>query len=55
MRVMRERVRGRSLRTIAAARNDDGVPQHSGGKAWYASTVAGVLRSHELDAPILQR
>ncbi len=49
-RVMRERGQGRSLRSIAAALNDEGVRNTQGGKAWYASTVASVLRSAELDA-----
>jgi DNA invertase Pin-like site-specific DNA recombinase len=42
-RIKRLRARGLSLRAIAAALNDAGVPTAQGGKQWYAATVRGVL------------
>jgi DNA invertase Pin-like site-specific DNA recombinase len=49
-RILSARRAGATLRAIAEALNDDGVPTVNGGRSWYASTVAGVLRSHDLDA-----
>ncbi len=49
-RVRKERAAGRSLRAIADALNEDALLPSQGGKRWYASTVASVLRSVELDA-----
>lgn len=43
-RIVRERAEGRSLPAIAKGLNADGVPTAQGGKAWYPSTVAAVLR-----------
>lgn len=39
---------GDSLRKIAAALNDDGVPTAQGGSRWYASTVKAVLDSRPI-------
>jgi DNA invertase Pin-like site-specific DNA recombinase len=44
-RIMAERNEKRTLRTIANALNDDGVPTAHGGKRWYPSTVRQVLAS----------
>ncbi len=49
-RVRLERAQGKSLRAIAAGLNQDLTPSAQGGKKWYASTVAAVLRSGELDS-----
>ena len=38
---------GATYRAIAQALNDQHVPTGHGGRAWYASTVRGVLASHE--------
>jgi DNA invertase Pin-like site-specific DNA recombinase len=40
--IVRERRRGRSLRTIADALNADQVPTGHGGKKWYPATVRAV-------------
>lgn len=45
-RIIAERQEKRTLRTIAAALNDDGVPTAHGGRRWYPSTVRQVLASH---------
>jgi DNA invertase Pin-like site-specific DNA recombinase len=42
-RIQRQRARGDSLRKIAAALNEDGVPTAQGGVRWYAGTVRHVL------------
>jgi DNA invertase Pin-like site-specific DNA recombinase len=42
-RIQRLRARGLSLRAIAQALNEAGVPTAQGGKQWYAATVRGVL------------
>lgn len=44
-RIFAERNEKRTLRTIAAALNDDGVPTARGGKLWYPSTVRQGLAS----------
>ena len=44
-RIVAERAAGRSLQAIADALNSDGVATAQGGSRWYASTVAGVVRS----------
>ena len=44
-RVVAEDASGRSLRAIADALTDEGVPTGHGGRRWYASTVRAVLRS----------
>jgi DNA invertase Pin-like site-specific DNA recombinase len=49
-RVMTDRATGLSLRAIADRLNVEQVPTAQGGARWYASTVANVLRSQELDA-----
>ncbi len=43
-RIVRERAEGKSLPAIAKGLNADGVPTAQGGRAWYPSTVAAVLR-----------
>lgn len=48
-RVVSERDDGRTLRRIADELNADAVPTAQGGRRWWPSTVAGVLRSVELD------
>lgn len=48
-RVVREKEAGGSLAGIARALTSAGVPTAQGGKRWYASTVAAVLRSAALD------
>lgn len=48
-RVVAERGAGRSLQSIADALTSDGVATAQGGARWYPSTVASVLRSHDLD------
>lgn len=49
-RVVEMRAAGMSTPAIARTLNAEGVPTARGGVAWYASTVAAVLRSAELDA-----
>jgi len=44
-RIRQARERGQSLRRIADALNDDGVPTSQSGARWYASTVKSVLDS----------
>jgi DNA invertase Pin-like site-specific DNA recombinase len=44
-RVVTERSAGRSLRAIADGLVADGVPTGQGGRSWYPSSVAAVLRS----------
>ena len=44
-RIAAERVAGRSLAAIAAGLNEDGVATGQGGRKWYPSTVAALLRS----------
>lgn len=44
-RIVRMRKRGQTLRAIADALNDEGVPTAQGGAKWYASTVQKVLRA----------
>jgi len=46
--ILRQRWLGRSLQSIADTLTAQGVPTARGGR-WHASTVAGVLRSWELD------
>ncbi len=48
-RVRREREQGASLRVIADGLNRDRITGSQGGKQWYASTVASILRSAALD------
>ncbi|NEK59903.1 recombinase family protein [Geodermatophilus sabuli] len=48
-RIMADRADGYSLTAIANALNSDGVPTARGGRCWFPSTVAGVLRSVALD------
>ena len=48
-RVEFNRNAGWTLRRIADNLNDDDVPTTQGGAQWWPSTVAGVLRSAELD------
>jgi DNA invertase Pin-like site-specific DNA recombinase len=45
-RIVAEREEKRTLRIIADALNDEGVPTAHGGKRWYPSTVRQVLTSH---------
>jgi len=47
--VVRAKEAGGSLAGIARALTSEGVPTAQGGKRWYASTVAAVLRSAALD------
>ena len=47
-RIAADHAAGRSLNGIATALNNEGVPTAKGGK-WYASTVAHVVRSVEID------
>jgi DNA invertase Pin-like site-specific DNA recombinase len=49
VRVELNRNAGWTLRAIADDLNDEGVPTSQGGAQWWPSTVAGVLRSAELD------
>lgn len=49
-RVLRDRAAGMTMAAIAASLNADGVETARGGKAWYPSTVKGVLVSADLDA-----
>ncbi len=49
-RIYAERAAGASLRSIAERLNSDAVPNAQGGRQWYASTVASVLRSAALDS-----
>ncbi len=49
-RVRRQRLDGLSLRAIADGLNEDAVTNAQGGKKWYASSVAALLRSCALDA-----
>jgi transposase len=44
-RILNDRRRGASLRTIAAELTADGVPTARGGQRWWASTVRSVLES----------
>jgi len=48
-RIESERTAGLSLRAIADRLNAERVPTAQGGVRWYASTVANVLRSLDLD------
>lgn len=48
-RIVDAKTAGQSLSAIARALNDDEVPTAQGGKKWYASTVASVLRTSTLD------
>lgn len=50
MRVQQERSDGFSLRAIAERLNAENIPRPQGGKRWYASSVAALVRSGELDA-----
>ena len=49
VRVELNRNAGRTLQDIADDLNNEGVPTSHGGSQWWPSTVAGVLRSAELD------
>lgn len=49
-RIAEERRQGASLPEIARRLTAEGVPTAQGGARWHPSTVAGVLRSLELDA-----
>lgn len=49
-RICQERAQGGSLRAIAAGLTADAVPTAKGGLVWQVSTVAGVLKSVDLDA-----
>lgn len=46
-RIQREHAAGVSLGAIARGLNADAIPTGQGGKAWYASTVAAVLKRTE--------
>lgn len=48
-RIRSERARGGTLSAIAGGLTGDGVATAQGGKRWYPSTVAAVLRSIERD------
>ena len=48
-RIGRMRAKGATLRSIATRLNAEGVPTAHGGSRWHAETVAGVLRSLDLD------
>lgn len=48
-RVVADRERGLSLRTIARALNDDDVPTVRGGRCWHPATIRGLLQSAALD------
>jgi DNA invertase Pin-like site-specific DNA recombinase len=54
-RIVAEREAGRSLTAIADGLNADGVQTARGGRCWFPSTVAGVLRSAALDDEALAR
>lgn len=54
-RIVEERAQGGSLTAIANRLNDESVPTARGGRCWFPSTVAGVLRSAELDHEALVR
>lgn len=49
-RVVEARAAGASLRQIAAALNDEGVPTVRGGQCWHPATIRGLLESAALDA-----
>lgn len=51
-RIVAERRAGTTLAAIAGRLTADGVPTAQGGLRWYASTVASVLRSAELDRDV---
>jgi DNA invertase Pin-like site-specific DNA recombinase len=46
-RIVREREEGQTLRVIAQALNDEGVPTAHGGKAWYPSSVRAALNAKQ--------
>lgn len=48
-RIVSTKAAGGTLAGIARELTEEGVPTAQGGKRWYASTVAAVLRSVELD------
>jgi DNA invertase Pin-like site-specific DNA recombinase len=48
-RIAAAREAGQTLTAIAGQLNDEGVPTARGGRCWFPSTVAGVLRSVALD------
>ena len=48
-RIVEERAQGSTLAAIAHRLNGDGTPTARGGRCWFASTVAGVLKSAALD------
>lgn len=50
-RIVRDREAGVSLRALAAALTDEGVPTAQGGARWYPSTVRAVLQGQ--DAAVL--
>jgi DNA invertase Pin-like site-specific DNA recombinase len=52
-RVEANREAGWTLTRIADDLNDDQVPTAQGGRQWWPSTVAGVLRSVELDRAVV--
>ena len=54
-RVEASREDGWTLARIAADLNDDEVPTAQGGRKWWPSTVAGVLRSIELNRAASQQ
>lgn len=54
-RVVTAKAAGESLSAIARTLNEEGVTTAQGGKKWYPSTVASVLRSAALDAHAAQR
>lgn len=49
-RVLEMRAAGGSLRQIASALNDEGVPTVAGGRCWHPGTIRGLLHSAALDA-----
>jgi DNA invertase Pin-like site-specific DNA recombinase len=54
-RIVAEQAEGRTLTAIANGLNADAVPTARGGRCWFPSTVAGVLRSADLDRVALTR
>jgi len=50
--IVEAKAAGRSLASIARNLTAQGVPTAQGGQRWYASTIAAVLRSVELDMPV---
>ena len=53
-RIVADRDKGLTLAAIAEGLNKADVPTAAGGKKWYPSTVAHVLRSVALDEELVQ-